>query len=72
MGVFQVKTEFNYQKDQVAAFQIGLHHLETRAIVKHTDTNAGRFASCRRHHQSVSKARSAYFASPRLLDTESE
>jgi hypothetical protein len=70
--VLRVKTESEYQEDQLEAFEAGLHHSETHALVERIDNNAGRFTSCRRHPQTVPKAESGYLAPPRLLDTESE
>jgi hypothetical protein len=70
--VFRVKTESEYQENQLAAFQTGLHHPETRGLVERSDTNAGRFASCRRHSQTLPKAGSGYLSPPRFPDTESE
>jgi hypothetical protein len=70
--VFRVKTESEYQDNQLVAFQIELYYSETRALVEHTDTNTGRFSSCRRHPQTVPKAGSGYLAPPRLPDTEGE
>jgi hypothetical protein len=64
--VFRVKTESEYQENQLAAFQIGLHHLETHTLIKHTDMNAGHFASCKRYPQTVPKAGSGYLASLHL------
>jgi hypothetical protein len=68
----RVKTESGYQENQLAAFQTGLHHSDTRALIERTDTNAARFASCRRHLQAVPKAGSGYLTPRCLLDTESE
>jgi hypothetical protein len=70
--VFRVKTESGYQDNQLAAFQTGLHHSETRAIVERTDSNAGRFACYEQHPQTVPKAESGYLAPLHLSDTESE
>jgi hypothetical protein len=65
-GVFRVKTESGCQEKQLVAFEIRIHHSETRALIKRTDTNAGHFASCRRHPQTMPKAGSVYLAPPLL------
>jgi hypothetical protein len=70
--VFRVKTESEYHENQLVTFQTGLHHLETRALVEHTDANAGHFASRRRHPRTVPKAGSGYLGPPRLPDIENE
>jgi hypothetical protein len=61
-----VKTESEYQENQLAAFQIGLHHSETGALVEPMDTNVKRFANCRWHPQTVVIAMSGYLAPSRL------
>jgi hypothetical protein len=71
---FRVKTESGYQKNQLSAFQTGLHHSETGTLVErtNTNTNAGRFASCGRHPQTMPKAESGQLPPLRLPDTETE
>jgi hypothetical protein len=64
--VFRVKTESGYQENQLAASQTELHYSESRTIVERTDSNAGRFASYRRHPQTVPKAGSGYLVPRRL------